>query len=124
MDRTVLIVDDSDAVAQSLALALETVAGIKVIVANHSFTALRFFNSGAHRIAVLITDLNLPDVDGFELIHRIRQLSGYESIPVIMITANEYVSGQPRPGERMPDAIFRKPFSVREVCRAVQHLLQ
>ena len=122
MQKTILIVDDAESVAASLALAVESIPGMKPVVALHPHAALLMFRDSSVKIAAIITDLSLPALDGFELIRQLRETSGYENVPAIMITADEQASPN---GNTLckPNVIFRKPFSVREVCRVLEQLV-
>jgi DNA-binding response OmpR family regulator len=122
MPKKVVIVDDSASVADSLAIALEAGLGIQAIVAVHPQTAVTLF-SGDSEIAALITDLSLPCLDGFQLIGTLRRLPCYQSLPAIMITAEEDAARRPISAECKPNIILCKPFSLKEVCRVVQSLL-
>ncbi len=122
MQKTVLIVDDTESVASSLALAIERIPGLNPVVAFHPHAAMLLFRDSAVKIVAIITDLSLPALDGFELIGQLRQTSGYESVPAIMITADERAVPNGNTLCR-PNVIFRKPFSIREVCRALEELV-
>jgi DNA-binding response OmpR family regulator len=122
MSKLVVIVEDSDSVAASLAVALETQLGVAVIVAHHPQSALTLFNEKSD-ISAVVTDLNLPYLDGFELIGALRKLRSYENLPAIMITGEDDLELFNIPPECKPNMILRKPFSPKEVCRVVESLL-
>lgn len=123
MTKLVVIVEDAESLAAALAVALETIPTVKTVVAHHGRVALRAFTAVGPPVDALITDLNLPDVNGLDLIQMVRALHGYATIPAILITADEIAV--PENGNIMvrPNAIFRKPFSIREVCSALESLL-
>jgi DNA-binding response OmpR family regulator len=123
MTKLVVIVEDAESLAASLAMALETIPAVKVIVAHHPKVALRAFTNGGPRVAAIVTDLNLPEVNGLELIQMVRELNGYRTIPAILITAEQGAVSANGNIMGSPDAIFRKPFSIREVCRVLELLL-
>lgn len=87
--RVVVIVDDADSVASSLALAFESIPGVKPVTVRSSREALRLFTAPDSKIAAIVTDLHLPHLNGFELIREIRTLTPYRNLPAIMITADE-----------------------------------
>lgn len=124
MTKVVMIVDDAESVASSLAIALENIPGVTTVVMHDPRIALRLFTAPDVHIAAVVTDLNLPHLNGFELITKIRSIAGYGKLPAILITADERAGMQDGSGPGHPDAIFWKPFSVREVCRVVEELLQ
>jgi two-component system chemotaxis response regulator CheY len=122
MSKVVVVVEDSDSVAASLAVALETQLGVQVIVAHHPQLALSLFDKKSD-ISAVVTDLNLPHLDGFELIGALRKLRSYENLPAIMITGEDDPELFDIPAECKPNMILRKPFSPKEVCRVVESLL-
>jgi CheY-like chemotaxis protein len=120
----VVIVDDTETVASSLALAFENIPDVKSVIMHNPMAALRLFTAPGSRIAAVVTDFNLPHLDGFELIRQIRKMDKYHNLPAIMITADERAADAARSKEHTPNAIFRKPCSLREVCRVLEELLQ
>ncbi len=124
MPKVVVIVEDTESVASSLALAFENIPGVKAVITQHPRAALRLFRNPDIPIAALITDLHLPYLDGFELIREIRKLAPYSNLPAIMITADQRADLMNGSTPYSPNAIFRKPFSLREVCRVLEELLQ
>ncbi len=124
MKKVIVIVDDTESVASSLAIALENLPGVETLVAQDPRTALRFFAAPNPRVSAVVTDLNLPFLNGFELIREIRKIDGYGKLPAVMITADDGASRQEAPDCGTPNAIFRKPFSMKEVCRVLEELLQ
>jgi DNA-binding response OmpR family regulator len=124
MPKLVLIVEDAEIVASSLALAVEMVPGVKAIITRDPITALSLFGAPDSAIAALVTDLNLPHLDGFELIRQVRTLAAYRNLPIIMISADERASSLNGSTPNGANALFRKPFSTKEVCRVLEELLQ
>lgn len=119
-----MIVEDSDSIAASLALALESISGVQPVVARDPKAALEMFRAAGSEIAAVVTDLHLPFFNGFELIREIRSLDNYRDLPAIMITADEQAAVPNGSDRQSPNAIFRKPFSPKEVCRVLTELLQ
>ena len=123
MSKKLVIVDDSDSVAASLAIALEGHLDVFAIVAHHPRAALTLFQQDGE-IAIVVTDLNLPFLNGFQLIGELRKIGAYEFLPALMITADDNAESQNPPADCRPNVIMRKPFSFREVCSVVESLLK
>ena len=124
MGRTVLIVEDTAHSTSTLEVALLTVADIEVVVAADGRQALEFLNhSGETGPKVLVTDLNMPRLDGFELIERVRRDRRYQRLPIIVLSGDT----DPRTPERLrrlgADAFFTKPYSPGEVRAKIEELL-
>jgi two-component system chemotaxis response regulator CheY len=121
--KLVVIVDDTDSVASSLAVAFEGIPDVQAVIAHTSREALRLFTAPDSSFAAVVTDLHLPILNGFELIREIRSLPAYRNLPAIMITADEHATLKPGPVLDGPNVIFRKPCSLKEVSRVLEELL-
>ena len=84
MSKVVLTVDDSATMLQTISLVLER-EGYKVVTACDGVDGLKKLASG-ERFNVIITDLNMPNMDGITFTQEVRKLSKYKFIPVIMVT--------------------------------------
>jgi two-component system chemotaxis response regulator CheY len=83
MAHTLLIVDDSASMRQMVSFTLKD-AGYDVISASNGKDALTKLNGS--KIAMVITDLNMPEMDGIELIRQLRGLPGFKFTPIVMLT--------------------------------------
>jgi len=119
----VLIVEDSQHSSATLEIALMGVPGVSVLTASSAVEALRILEAGAWRIAAVVTDLNMPRMDGFELIGRIRQDRRLAATPIIVVSADTDPATPRRVAELGVGAFFPKPFSPAEVRRKLEQLL-
>lgn len=115
-----LIVDDSAVVRAKLSKLLAG-AGYAVTAARHGQEALEQLNQ--HWFAMMITDLEMPEMDGFELIQHVSNDIRTESLPIVAITGHEEL------GARVADVkglfgIFKKPWNDRELLARVGVLTQ
>ena len=83
MSKTILSADDSPSMREMVSFTLKN-AGFDVVEAVDGKDALGKMTSG--QIHMLITDLNMPNMDGLELIRQVRALPPYKYIPIIMLT--------------------------------------
>lgn len=84
MSRKILIVDDSATVRLILSTTLGEV-GYNVVEACDGREALDYLQD--EKIDMLITDLNMPNVDGIDLISKVRRTNGSRFMPIIMLTS-------------------------------------
>ncbi|MEO8766560.1 MAG: response regulator [Ginsengibacter sp.] len=82
--NTVLVVDDSDMIVKVLSFMIKK-AGYSVLSAIDGKKALEFFDG--RDIDIVITDLNMPVMDGFELISEIRSKEEYRHIPIVLFSS-------------------------------------
>jgi CheY-like chemotaxis protein len=82
MLRTVLIVEDCEESATTLALALQPIASVEVQLFSDAREALTTLMGSPDNVAALVTDLNMPAMDGFELITLIRNDRRCHALPI------------------------------------------
>jgi len=85
MNKTVLIVDDSDFVVQMIRFTLEQ-EGYTTLAGIDGEDALKHFD-GQH-IDLVITDLNMPNMDGLGFIHAVRLNAAYQHIPIVLFDSH------------------------------------
>jgi two-component system chemotaxis response regulator CheY len=85
MNKTVLIVDDSDFVVQMIRFTLEQ-EGYTTLAGVDGQDALKHFDGQI--IDMVITDLNMPKLDGLGLIHSIRLQAAYQNIPIVLFDSH------------------------------------
>jgi CheY-like chemotaxis protein len=120
--RSVLIVDDSESAMAALEVALLAIPGLAVLTASSGAEALRILNHSTG-VAAVITDLNMPRMDGYELIRRLRGDPRLSATPVMVISADTDPSTPSRVAQLGVSAYFAKPFSPAEVRRKLEQIL-
>jgi two-component system, chemotaxis family, chemotaxis protein CheY len=120
--RSVLIVDDSENAMAALEVALLAIPGLAVITASSGIEALHILDDAAG-VAAVITDLNMPHMDGYELIRRLRRDRRLSATPVVVISADTDPSTPGRVAQLGVSAYFVKPFSPAEVRRKLEQIL-
>ena len=100
-----------------------TNAGFRVDQAHNGLQALeRAFDSRPH---VVVTDLNIPGIDGFELTRRLRQDSRTRDVPVIAVTGYAAFASDPGRARRAGcDAVLPKPCSPEDLETAIRDLIR
>ncbi len=85
MGFKVLIVEDSKASRELIATTLETIADVEVMQSSSGFEALKLLPR--HRFDLIITDINMPDINGLELINFVKKNPNYRDTPLFVITS-------------------------------------
>ncbi len=114
---TVLVVDDDTTLLLLLRQALER-AGYGVVTATHGLTGLQQMYE--HRPDLIILDVMMPRMDGWETVSRIREMS---QVPVIMLTAKDEEADKIRGFSAGIDDYVTKPFSFAELTARVGAVL-
>lgn len=123
MHRLVLIADDSDHLAATLEVALSGLPGTEVVTAPDGLSALEMLEAGVS-ITALVTDLQMPRMDGFELIRRVRADSRLASIPIIAVSGDSDPGTPARALKLGADAFFSKPFSPAGLVKRLARLME
>src|SRR4026209_2173709 len=83
MAKTILVVDDSASLRQVVGIALKG-AGYEVVEAVDGKDALTKLDG--RKVHLIISDVNMPNMDGITLVKEIKQLANYKFTPIIMLT--------------------------------------
>lgn len=118
-DINILIIEDEKKIADTLKFGLEE-NGYQVDVSYDGKLGLRMFNS--HRYQLVIADINLPGMDGYELCRSIRMQN--ESVPIIMLTAMNTLPDKVEGYEAGADDYITKPFEFKELLLKMKVLLK
>jgi CheY-like chemotaxis protein len=121
--RAVLIVEDSENSAAMLEIALLGIPGLSVLLASSALEALRILRRPEFAVHAVVTDLNMPRMDGFEMIRRIREDQDLSSTPIIVVSADTDPGTPDRVAQLGVSAFFPKPFSPAEVRRKLEQIL-
>jgi CheY-like chemotaxis protein len=119
----ILIVEDSENAAAPLEMALLAIPGVAVRCTSSGKEALEFLSAIDNGVRAVVTDLNMPRMDGFELIGRIRQDPRFAHMPIIVVSADTDPATPRRVAQLGADAYFPKPYSPAEVRRKLEQLL-
>lgn len=123
MTRTILIVDDADACASTLELALAAIPETTISCTRTAGEALAVLDDDHLPVSAVVTDLNMPRMDGFELIRRIRADRRHAQLPIVVVSADTDPGTPERTFALGADAYFAKPYSPTLVRRKVEQLL-
>ena len=120
MAKTILIVDDSASLRQVVAISLKS-AGYDVIEACDGKDALAKLNGD--KIHLIISDVNMPNMDGITFVKEAKKLPNYKFTPIIMLTT-ESQEGKKQEGQAAgAKAWVVKPFQPAQMLAAVSKLI-
>jgi two-component system, chemotaxis family, chemotaxis protein CheY len=119
--KKIVIVEDFNTSRQIIKRALEKM-GLEVLEASDGREALKYFDGS--QVDLLISDYNMPHMDGAELIEYIRNKIEYKYIPIIMLSTETYIKKQNRAKEAKITAWVRKPFQIDEFTRIIEKALR
>ncbi|MDX2272465.1 MAG: response regulator transcription factor [Cyanobacteriota bacterium] len=121
MPLTILVAEDDAATRLAIGDYLAAV-GYSVIVAENGTDALKMLDKWQPHL--LVTDINMPSMDGYQLVQKLRQQPELRLMPVIFLTARSQVEERIRGYQVGGDIYLPKPFELSELGAVVRNLLE
>ncbi len=117
--RTILSVDDSPSIRQTVKLTLGA-AGYCVMEAPSGARAIEL--CAEQRFELILTDLNMPDMDGITLIKQLRTMPAYKFVPIIMLTTESQATRKAAGKAAGATGWIVKPFTPQQLVALTQRL--
>lgn len=119
MSLTVLTVDDSRTMRDMLRLALQE-AGFKVRQAEDGLHGIEVLSQ--ERPHVIVTDINMPRMDGFGFIEAVRQDANYSTLPILVLTTESDAAKKARARAAGATGWIVKPFEPEKLVAAIRRV--
>jgi two-component system, chemotaxis family, chemotaxis protein CheY len=120
MSKRIMTVDDSASIRQMVGFTL-TGAGYEVVEAADGRDALARLKGGA--VQMVITDLNMPNLDGIGLIKELRKSPDYRFVPIVMLTTESQDSKKQEGRAAGATGWIIKPFKSEQLLAVVKKVL-
>jgi CheY-like chemotaxis protein len=117
--RTALVVDDVADVTEMLAVVL-THAGYSVVTAASAPAALKAARE--RQFDVIISDIGMPEMNGYQLAREVRQLPGYQTVPMVAVTGYSMFDDKERSTNAGFNAHMTKPIDPRALLELIEQL--
>ena len=117
--RSALVVDDVADVTEMLAVVL-THAGYSVVTAASAPAALKAARE--RQFDVIISDIGMPEMNGYQLAREMRQLPGYETVPMVAVTGYSMFDDKERSTKAGFNAHMTKPIDPRALLELIEQL--
>ena len=112
MEKTVLIADDSPTIRKLISLALKAI-GMKVVAVSDGMEALETLPHVD--VDLIITDLNMPNIDGFELIRAVREDRHFSRLPIIVLSSEGEENDRRQGLKAGANSYLVKPFVAEKI---------
>jgi two-component system chemotaxis response regulator CheY len=119
--KKILAVDDSSSVRQMVNFTLSS-AGYDVVDAVDGQDGLA--KAGNSKFDMIITDLNMPNLDGIQLISAVRKLPGYSFIPILMLTTESQAAKKDEGKKAGATGWIVKPFNAEQLLAVLRKLIR
>ncbi len=120
--KNVLIVEDSKAIRSMIRVAVEEVGGFFAVEASNGFEALKTLPT--RRFDLIITDINMPDINGLELIGFVKSNPAYRDIPLIIVSTEKTDEDKKRGIALGAIGYVEKPFKKEDLMAVVQKAIE
>jgi len=119
--KTILIADDSSSMRAMLVAIVETLGDYRAVEVSSGFEALRLLPR--EHVDLILTDINMPDINGLELISYLRDNPNYKNIPVFIITTEGSAKDIEKGKQLGADEYLVKPFSPATLQQLINQYL-
>ena len=117
----VLVIDDSPTMRQLILFALKRIGDFQLVEASDGLDGLK--KLGADKFDLILTDLNMPVMDGLKLIAMVRNDPLHRTVPIVIITTEGAVDDRDRALALGADACITKPIQNTQLLDTVRGLL-
>lgn len=117
----VLVVEDSPTMRQLIVFALKRIRGFQIVEANDGVDGLKKLS--ADRFDLILTDINMPIMDGLKLVSMVRNDPNYKETPIIIITTEGAAEDRDRALALGANAYITKPIQTTQILETVKKLM-
>ena len=117
-----LVVEDSPTMRQLITFALKRVHGSKIVEASDGIDALKKLSG--QKFDILLTDINMPIMDGLKLVSLVRSNEAHKEMPIIIITTEGAEEDRKKGIALGANAYLSKPIQTAELLKLVGQLLK
>ena len=117
----VLVVEDSPTMRQLIVFALKRIRGFQIVEANDGVDGLKKLS--ADKFDLILTDINMPIMDGLKLVSMVRNDPNYKETPIIVITTEGAIEDRERALALGANEYITKPIQTMKILDTVKKLM-
>jgi len=121
VSKKILVVDDSAIMRSLVVSALEEISGVETVEACNGYEALKVLPQ--HPFDMIITDINMPEINGLEIVHFVKSNETYKKIPTVIISTDHGEADVKKGLALGANRYFVKPFEMERLKDTVLELL-
>lgn len=123
MNKTIMTVDDSASIRMMVHFTLKDL-GYEIVMASNGKEALeKLMNTEMKKIDLIITDFNMPELNGIGLIKKVREVPEYRFVPIIMLTTESEAEKKYEGRKAGVTGWVVKPFKPEQLIAVVKRML-
>lgn len=120
--KKILVVDDSDTMRNLIVFSLSNIPNVAITASNNGLDALKKIQS--EQFDIILTDINMPLMDGLKLISMVRGKPEYDKVPIIIITTRGQAEDRERGLRLGANSYLAKPIKTFELQKLVKSYLR
>ena len=120
-DRSILIVEDSSTTRALIKAIIEEMGDFQTVEARSGFDALKLLPT--QEFDLIITDINMPDINGLELINFVKNSPKYRDLPLIIVSTERSEEDKERGMALGAVAYITKPFNANELQEVIKQVI-
>jgi len=121
LEKSILIVEDSSTTRALIKAIIEEMGDFQTVEARSGFDALKLLPT--QEFDLVITDINMPDINGLELIHFMRNDPKYRNLPLIIVSTERSEEDKKRGMALGAVAYITKPFKAHELQEVIKQVI-
>lgn len=121
-EHKILIIEDSPTMRQLIAFALKRLQGVRIVEASDGVDGLKKLSSD--RFDLILTDINMPIMDGLKLVSLVRNDANYRSTPIVVITTEGAQEDRERALALGANDYITKPIQANRILDLARSLLK
>ena len=121
MAKKILVTEDSPTMRAMIAATIEAMGDYEIFEAPNGFEALRLLPR--EKVDMVITDINMPDINGLELVNFVKKNQMYRDIPLVIVSTEGSARDREKGLGLGADAYLVKPFDPQELQDLVRRFL-
>ena len=122
MPKRVLVIDDSSTMRSLIAASVEEIKDYEAVEASNGFEALKMLP--AMTFDLIITDINMPEINGLEIVSFVRNHPSYKDIPMIIVSTEQSEEDRKKGLALGATAYVTKPFEPEQLKKVVQRVMK
>lgn len=121
MSKNILIIEDSETIRDLVSFTLEVLGEYELTIAADGIEGLAAFEAG--EFDLILSDIDMPRMDGLTLVRKIRETEKGKTIPIVMLTAKETDSDKLKAREAGANGYLIKPFEPENLLETIKKFL-
>jgi two-component system chemotaxis response regulator CheY len=122
MPKRVLVIDDSSTMRSLIAASVEEIKDYEAVEASNGFEALKMLP--ATTFDLIITDINMPEINGLEIVSFVRSHPSYKDIPMIIVSTEQSEEDRKKGLALGATEYITKPFEPEQLKKVVQRVMK